>query len=144
MLSVVFCLVVGITDGDTLTARCGEPGQYRQEKIRLAGIDAPERKQPYGNKARQALSALCHEQAARITIRSKDRYGRTIADVQCKGQDAAAYMVSAGLAMVYTQYAKDHQLLVPLQESAKAARAGQWRMLDTAAPPVPPWQWRKK
>ena len=144
MLSIVFCLVVGITDGDTLTARCGEPGQYQQEKIRLAGIDAPERKQPYGNKARQALSALCHEQAARITMRSKDRYGRTIADVQCQGEDASAFMVRGGWAMVYTQYASQHQHLLPLQQAARRERAGQWQLLRQGIEPVPPWEWRKK
>ncbi len=44
------CLVVGISDGDTLTARCGAPGAYQQVKVRLSGIDAPERRQPYGER----------------------------------------------------------------------------------------------
>ena len=53
------CLVVGISDGDTLTARCGRFGSYEEVKVRIAAIDAPERAQPYGQLSRQALSRLC-------------------------------------------------------------------------------------
>jgi endonuclease YncB( thermonuclease family) len=56
MLSAaLLCLVVDILDGDTLTARCGQPGQYEQVKVRLQGIDAPERKQPFGKHCKTAL-----------------------------------------------------------------------------------------
>ena len=139
----VICLIVAIADGDTMTARCGEPGAYNQVKIRLAGIDAPEKKQDYGDRARQALAGLCFQQQARITARAKDRYGRTVADVQCQGKDAGAFMVRGGWAMVYTQYASQHQHLLPLQDAARRERAGQWQMLREGREPVPPWQWRK-
>ncbi len=56
------CLVVGVSDGDTLTARCGAaPGAYEQVRVRLAGIDAPEKAQPFGQRAKQALSELAYD-----------------------------------------------------------------------------------
>src|SRR6218665_3345252 len=107
------CLVVGITDGDTLTARCGQPGTYRQVKVRLAAIDAPESAQPFGQRSKQALSDLCYRQEAQIVQRDTDRYGRVEADVSCAGQDAGTRQVAAGMAWVYTRYAAQHQLLRP-------------------------------
>lgn len=141
MLGII-CLVVAISDGDTLTARCGDPGQHHQVKVRIAAIDAPERRQDYGNRARQELAALCFQQSARIMERGRDRYGRTVADVECRGQDTASWMVRHGWAMVYTKYASQHQHLVPLQAAAHDERTGQWRLLDEGREPVPPWEWR--
>lgn len=96
--AVLFCLVVAIADGDTLTARCGEPGAYEQVKVRIAGIDAPEKAQPFGQRSRQALADLCHRETATIRSTTKDRYGRTVADVQCQGQDVGRTQVAAGMA----------------------------------------------
>lgn len=142
-LVLALCLVVGIADGDTLTARCGEPGAYQQVKVRLAGIDAPERRQAFGNRARQALADLCHQQQARIAPRATDRYGRVVADVTCAGTDAGRHMVQGGWAWVFDRYAQQHQHLYPLQAEARTQRRGLWVDDGTAAPPVPPWQWRK-
>lgn len=61
---VLICLVIGIGDGDTLAARCGEPGAYEQIKVRVAGIDAPEKSQAFGQVSRQALADMCHLEAA--------------------------------------------------------------------------------
>lgn len=83
--TIFFCLVGAIADGDTLTARCGKPGAYEQVKVRISAIHAPEKRQPFGQRSRQALAALCHEQQATIRARDRDRYGRTVADVQCQG-----------------------------------------------------------
>ena len=55
----LLCLVVAISDGDTLTARCGAPGAYQQVKVRIAAIDAPESRQAFGQKSRQHLAQLC-------------------------------------------------------------------------------------
>lgn len=52
------CLVVGVSDGDTIKARCGEPGAYEQIKVRLGGIDAPESRQAFGQRSKQALMVL--------------------------------------------------------------------------------------
>lgn len=99
--AVLFCLVVAIADGDTLTARCGEPGARGQVKVRISGIDAPEKAKPYGLCSRQALADLCHRETATISSTSRDRYGRTVADVQCQGQEVGRAQVSAGLARVF-------------------------------------------
>ena len=56
------CLIVGVSDGDTLRARCGTPGAYEQVKIRLSEIDAPESKQAFGERSKQSLSDLCFQQ----------------------------------------------------------------------------------
>lgn len=138
--SVLVCLVIGITDGDTIKARCGEPGAYRQVTVRLAAIDAPERRQPFGQASRQHLAALCFDQRARITPRSTDRYGRMVGDVSCQGRDARADLVAQGMAWVYVRYATaDDAPLNHLQQRAQAARSGLWAQSN----PVPPWEWRK-
>lgn len=132
------CLVVGIADGDTLTARCGEPGTYRQVKVRLAEIDAPERAQPFGNRSRQHLAGLCFQQVATIRPETQDRYGRTVARVECRGQDASAEQLRAGMAWWFVRYGKDRELQ-ELEGQARAARAGLWRDPE----PVAPWEWRR-
>jgi endonuclease YncB( thermonuclease family) len=126
--------VIGIADGDTLTIL--DAGK-RQHKIRLAEIDAPERKQPFGTRSRQSLAALCFEKAAFVNDQGKDRYGRTIGRVNCAGVDANAEQVRQGMAWVFDRYVTD-RALYSLQREAKAARRGLW-ISDT---PIPPWQWR--
>jgi endonuclease YncB( thermonuclease family) len=137
-VSALSCLVVGITDGDTFTARCGDPGQYEQVKVRLAEIDAPESKQPFGQRSRQALADLCHGVQAEIRAQSKDRYGRTLGRVTCRGQDANAEQVKQGMAWVYDQYTTDKSLY-KLQDDARDARRGLW----ADQKPVAPWEWRR-
>lgn len=137
---VLFCLVVAVADGDTLTARCGVPGAYEQVKVRIAAIDAPEKAQPFGQRSKQYLSDLCFREAAAIKPSSRDRYGRTVADVQCKGQDVGKTQVAAGMAWVFDRYAEGYEHLYQLQDRAKGARAGLW--ID--ATPMPPWAWRQK
>lgn len=138
--SVLLCLVVAISDGDTLTARCGAPGAYQQVKVRIAAIDAPERKQAFGQKSRQHLAQICFRQRATLHRLSHDAYGRTVANVRCGTTDVAAAQVSAGLAWVYTPYADQHPHLVPLQQQARASRKGLW-----AQPrPQAPWVYRHR
>lgn len=139
VIAAILCLVVAISDGDTLTARCGAPGAYHQLKVRISAIDAPEKRQPFGQRSRQHLAEMCFQQQATITPRSKDRYGRTVADVECRGQDAGAEQVRAGMAWVYTRYAIGRTDLEMLQATAKAEGRGLW----AHAAPAPPWEWRK-
>ncbi|MDP3651068.1 MAG: thermonuclease family protein [Rhodoferax sp.] len=131
-------MVVAITDGDTLKVRCGEPGAFEQITIRLGAIDAPEKKMPFGNRSKQTLSDLCYQVQATITPKTKDRYGRTVGDVECRGLDAGAEQIRTGMAWVYERYAKGYEALYPLQEAARSAQVGLWS--DPA--PVPPWEWR--
>ena len=141
MLSAaLICLVVGISDGDTLTARCGTEGSYEQIKVRIHAIDAPERSQPYGNRSRESLSDLCFKQQAKIRREDTDRYGRTVASVECQGKDVAAHQVRKGMAWVYTRYAKNRPDLVPLERKAREQRMGLWQDSDA----TPPWAWRRK
>lgn len=131
------CMVYGVTDGDTIKVRCGDGEQIT---IRLGGIDAPEKKQAFGQRSKDALSDLCYQVQATITPKTKDRYGRTVADVQCRGKDAGTEQVKAGMAWVFDKYAKDYEALYPIQDAAKAARLGLWA--DPA--PQPPWEWRHR
>lgn len=131
------CLVVAIADGDTLTARCGEPGAYEQVKVRLTEIDAPERSQPWGDRSRQHLAQLCHQQVATIRSSGKDRYGRTLARVECQGKDANSEQVAAGMAWAFTRYLTDPEIK-RLEDAARAAGVGLWSLQA-----VPPWEWRR-
>ncbi|KQW64658.1 thermonuclease family protein [Variovorax sp. Root411] len=136
------CLVVGISDGDTLTARCGRLGAYERVKVRIAAIDAPEKAQPYGQRSRQALSNICFRAQALITEIDTDRYGRTVADVSCNGEDAGSRMVADGWAWAYDY---NHLAtrrgggLFRLQDGARARHLGLWADSE----PTPPWEWRR-
>jgi endonuclease YncB( thermonuclease family) len=138
LAEILICLVVGIADGDTLTARCGMPAEYQQVKVRLAEIDAPEKNQAFGQRSKEYLSALCFNQQATIRSDKKDRYGRTIARVECQSQDASPALVKAGMAWAYTKYLTDPEIK-RLEVQAKSAGVGLWR----DAVPVPPWEFRK-
>ena len=139
LIGSVICLVVGVTDGDTLKVRCGVPGAYEQITIRLAEIDAPERRQAYGERSHQALAQLCFKVDAVIKPTTKDRYGRTIARVECNGEDASAKQVRAGMAWAYTKYLTDPGIQ-QLELDARGAKVGLWADAD----PIPPWEWRKR
>ena len=127
--------VVKIADGDTLTLLTSS---NEQVKIRLAGIDTPERKQPFGNKAKQALANLAFQKQALIEVEAKDRYGRTVGVVFVDGLNVNAELVKQGMAWVYRKYTDDKRLYT-LESEAKQAKRGLW--LDEN--PIPPWEWRR-
>ncbi len=129
-------LVVAIADGDTLTVLNED---FQQVKVRLAEIDAPEKRQPFGTRSRQSLGELCHEKRAEVRILDVDRYKRIVGRVTCAGVDANAAQVRRGLAWVYDRYAKD-KTLYRLQDEARSAGRGLWA--DRA--PMAPWDWRKR
>lgn len=126
--------VIGIADGDTLTVL----KDNKRVKIRLGGIDAPERKQAFGNRARESLEELCAGKQASYQTQDIDRYGRVVAQVTCDGNDANRAQVERGLAWVYVKYNKD-VALTALEARARAERRGLWA--DTR--PVEPWKWRQ-
>ena len=99
--------VVKIADGDTLTLLTSS---NEQVKIRLAGIDTPERKQPFGNRAKQALANLAFQKQALIEVEVKDRYGRTVGVVFVDGLNVNAELVKQGMAWVYRKYTNDKAL----------------------------------
>ena len=136
----LLCLVVAISDGDTLTARCGTPGNYRPVKVRIAAIDAPESRQAFGHRSRQNLAQLCFKKQATLQTVDTDSYGRTVANVRCGGTDVASAQVRAGLAWVYTPYALNHPHLAPLQREARANGTGLWSQKR----PLAPWDYRHR
>ena len=107
--------------------------------MRLSAVDAPERKQPFGNVSRQHLAALCFQQQATITTKTRDRYGRTVADVECQGKDAGTEQVRAGMAWFYVRYGAGYSHLAGMEQDARAAGLGLWAEPGAAAP----WDWRK-
>lgn len=131
--------VVGVSDGDTLTLLVPDGTSYRQVKVRLGEIDTPESKQPYGERAKQALSDLAFNQQARIVVQDTDRYGRTVGRVYVGDLDVNAEMIRQGAAWVYRQYARDQSLLA-LEAEAKAAKRGLWSLPESQR--MPPWEWR--
>ena len=127
--------VIKIADGDTLTLLTPS---NQQVKIRLAGVDTPERKQPFGNKAKQALAKLAFQKQAIVEVETKDRYGRTVGVVFVNGLNVNAEMIGQGMAWVYRKYTND-QKLYALEAEAKQARRGLW----ATDKQIEPWLWRK-
>lgn len=136
--ALLMCLVIAISDGDTLTARCDAPGGPQNLKDRLAEIDAPREGATMGARSKQ-LAQLCFGRPAEIRRQTVDRYGRSVARITCAGVDANAQQVRAGMAWVFERYAKDRSLLAD-QDAARASRRGLWA--DSG--PVAPWDWRAR
>jgi micrococcal nuclease len=126
--------VIGISDGDTMTLLVDN----KPLKIRLANIDAPEKKQAYGQKSKESLSEICWETDATYQAQTVDRYGRTVAVVFCNGKEVNREQVARGFAWVYTQYNKD-QSLPYLEKIAQTNKRGLWADKDAQAP----WDFRK-
>ncbi len=133
--------VVAIADGDTLTALDERKVQH---KIRLAGIDAPEKRQAYGQRSRQSLANLVFNRVVQIELGKKDRYGREIGKVMLDGQDINLELLRLGLAWHYKAYEReqsveDRALYAQAEEQARARRMGLWR--DDQ--PLAPWAYRR-
>jgi len=127
--------VVSITDGDSITVL----SNGAQVKIRLVGVDAPERKQPFGTRAREHLASLVHEKDVTIETSGQDRYGRTLGVVYVGGKNVNAAMVESGMAWHYVQYSKDKRLMI-VEHDAREFKRGLWADPE----PVPPWEWRRR
>jgi len=132
--------IVGISDGDTLTLLDAKRVQH---KIRVAGIDAPEKKQPFGEKAKSSLSALTYNRSAEADCRKIDRYRRNVCVVFVGGMDVGLEQIKAGMAWWYQQYARDQTKRERIdyehaESLAKLRRFGLWNNAN----PTPPWEWR--
>ncbi|MBR7747427.1 thermonuclease family protein [Undibacterium sp. BYS107W] len=127
--------VVGISDGDTMTLLVeGKP-----LKIRLANIDAPERKQAFGQKSKESLSDICWGTDATYEAQTVDRYGRTVAVVFCNDVEANTEQVRRGMAWVYPKYNKD-SMLPAIEADARDKKIGLWSDRE----PVAPWEFRRQ
>jgi endonuclease YncB( thermonuclease family) len=131
--------VIKATDGDTITVLRNDGANKISVKVRLAGIDTPERSQDYGSKAKSALSSKVFGKTVTIRYSEKDRYGRTIGDVYLGDAWINLQMVSEGFAWHYKHYSKDKQLAAA-ETNARASRKGLWA--DPKSP-VPPWEFRR-
>ena len=132
--------VIGVSDGDTITVL---DTTNHERKIRLAGIDAPEKSQAFGARSKQNLSSLTFGKTVVVDWNKTDKYGRTIGKVIANGQDANLSQIKAGLAWHYKDYEKEQSAIdrkeyANAEIAARAQRLGLW--LD--AKPVPPWDFR--
>ena len=133
-------VVIVVIDGDTVLFK---PDHYHPSgraflQIRLADIDAPERDQPYGDAATQALTARLLNQRVEVDTVATDVYGRTIARIRMDGEEIGTDLVRRGLAWTGTR-SRRASVLQAAQRQARLSRRGLWR--DAA--PMPPWVWRR-
>jgi micrococcal nuclease len=127
--------VIGVTDGDTLTVLRAGHG----EVVRLRGIDAPERGQPWGERAKQYAAALAFGQVVAVEAAGRDRYGRLLAEVRLPDDRSLNQeLVRAGYAWWFRWYSED-RTLARLEAEARTGRRGLWA--DRS--PVPPWEYRQ-
>ena len=112
--------VIGILDGDTIEVLHNN----RPERIRLSGIDCPEKGQAYGTKAKQATSDLVFGKEVTLETHGTDKYGRTIADVSLPdGVNVNLELVRNGWCWWYQKYAPDNVILAELQRRARRSGA---------------------
>jgi endonuclease YncB( thermonuclease family) len=133
--------VIGLSDGDTLTVLDNERHQHR---VRLVGIDAPEKRQAFGERSRQHLSALVFRQEVVVDWKKRDRYGRILGLVRVRSVDVGQAQLRAGLAWHYKAYAREQpaaqrSLYSDEEVDARRARRGLW----SEAEPTPPWEFRR-
>jgi endonuclease YncB( thermonuclease family) len=129
--------VDSVTDGDTLKLVTTDLNEYR---IRLYGIDAPERDQPYGDTAALALDTLVDDRQITVKIQDIDDYGRLVSTVYLEGNNINVVMVREGHAWWYRYFSKSDTTLADAEAAARTARAGLW----ARARPVAPWEWRRR
>jgi endonuclease YncB( thermonuclease family) len=140
--------VVSVADGDTLTVLDASREKHR---IRLSGIDAPEKRQAYGERSKQHLATLVFRKTVRVVWDKKDRYARILGRVfaaECEAAcpytiDVGLEQIRAGLAWHYSRYAKEQapaqrERYADSERRARERRAGLW----SDAHPVAPWDFR--
>lgn len=134
--------VIGVADGDTLTLL---DAQKNQHKIRLQGIDAPEKAQAFGNKSKQSLNEMVHGKEVFVDVQKKDKYGRSVGKILVNQTDACLEQIKRGMAWHYKQYAneqspEDRDVYAQAESTARAQSLGLWK--DKS--PTPPWAFRKQ
>lgn len=131
-------MVVSITDGETIKVL----NEGSQVKVRLYGIDCPEKKQAFGQKAKDFTASLVAGKFVEVVPEDTDIYSRTVGLVFADGKSVNLEIVKAGYAWVYRHYCKAAFCFQWLDDEAKARKAkiGLWHDKD----PTPPWEWRKK
>ena len=133
---VIVGKVVKIADGDTLTVLDDDNAQHR---IRLFGIDAPEKSQAFGNQSKKNLSEKVFGETVRVEVADIDRYGREVGRIYLGDRFINLEQVRDGYAWRYTTYDRHHEF-----DAAEAEARGQRRGLWAAAHPTPPWEFRRE
>ena len=133
---------VKVSDGDTMNVQKVENGKFTGEviKIRMFGIDAPEKTQDYGIESKQALEKLVNGKTLEIEEKNRDRYGRTVAVVYVNGKNVNEEMVKNGNAWWYQEYDKKDTKMQAYQENAKKNKLGLFGKRGY----VEPWNYRKE
>ena len=126
--------VIVVIDGDTVLILRGN----KQIKVRLAGIDAPEKMQAFGENSKQSLTELVLNKQVRVDSQAKDNYGRMVAQIKVDELNVNYEQVQRGMAWAYSRFNRSKALLV-LQNGAREAKRGLWAQTD----PMPPKEWRK-
>ena len=134
--------VVGVQDGDTITVLDSSNANHR---IRLLGIDAPEKGQAFGNRSGENLSQGIFNRVVTIEWSKHDRYGRIVGKVVLEGQDISLEQIKTGMAWHYKYYQddqprEDRQLYAAAEIAARATNVGLW--IDPN--PIPPWDFRRQ
>lgn len=133
--------VIAVHDGDTVTLLDVARVRHR---VRIAGVDAPERGQPFGATAKDGLARLVHGKRVAAQCHKRDRYGRDVCRLFADARDVGLEQVRNGLAWWYREYAReqsatDRASYEAAEGEARSARRGLWR--DPR--PQPPWAWRR-
>ena len=134
--------VVGVSDGDTLTLL---DESHDRHKIRLAGIDSPEKGQAYGRYCKQSLSDMTYDQVVSVEWNKRDKYGRIVGKVIVGQIDVNLEQINRGCGWYYKKYQHEQTLRDQIDYSkseklAKDQRVGLW----SEEGPTPPWEWRAK
>lgn len=128
--------VTRIADGDTFTMIFDNGFEVR---VRLNGIDSPEKKQAFSNRAKQTLSELIYNKEVKVYYESKDRYGRVLGDIYIDNLNVNHEMVRRGMAWHFIRYSDD-ETLATLEKEARKNKTGLWADPN----PVAPWEYRSK
>ena len=129
--------VVRVVDGDTIEVLAGET----TTRVRLAGIDTPERGQPWASHSRRALSERVAGKSVRVIEVAVDRFGRTVGEVYADDRCVGCELVRDGHAWVYRRFSDD-PVLLELEADARAAGRGLWSLPESQR--TPPWEWRRQ
>jgi endonuclease YncB( thermonuclease family) len=135
------CKVVKITDGDTVHVLDQSKNKH---KIRLGGIDAPEKKQAFGQKSKQNLSKLIAGKNIEVEYNKCDRYGRIIGKLIYQGQDVNLLQIKHGYAWHYKQYQRDQTPLDRTLYSSAEIVARKQTIGLWSVPAMPPWKFRRR
>lgn len=136
--NIIHGRVVGVSDGDSVTVIDAKKTQF---KIRLAGIDAPEKAQAYGQKAKESLSDLVFGKQVDVEWSKQDRYGRTVGKIMLGGVDINLEQIKRGMAWHYKQYQneqseEDRVTYSKFENIARDKKMGLWRDLFPIEPAI--------